>query len=39
MAREGKSYATKEEYERRKGYFAAKLKFVTEHNSRNDVTY
>lgn len=39
MAREGKSYATKEEYERRKSYFAANLKFVTEHNSRNDATY
>ena len=39
LAKEGKSYATKEEYERRKEYFAAKLKFVTEHNSMNEATY
>ena len=39
LAKEGKSYATKEEYERRKEYFAAQLKFVTEHNSRNGPTY
>ena len=39
LAKEGKSYTTKEEYERRKEYFAAQLKFVTEHNSKNGATY
>ena len=39
LAKEGKSYATKEEYQRRKEIFADKLKFVTEHNSRNGATY
>ena len=39
LAKEGKSYSTKEEYERRKALFADKLKFVTEHNSRNGATY
>jgi hypothetical protein len=39
LAKEGKSYSTKEEYERRKEYFAAQLKFVTEHNSRNGAIY
>jgi cathepsin H len=39
LSKEGKSYATKEEFERRKQIFSASLKFVTEHNSRNDATY
>lgn len=33
LAEHGKSYATKEEYERRKAVFAKQLKFVTDHNS------
>ena len=33
LAKHGKSYATKEEYERRKEIFARQLKVVTSHNS------
>jgi len=39
LAQHGKSYSTKEEYERRKAIFAAQLKKVTDHNSRNGPTY
>ena len=39
LAKHGKSYATKEEYETRKSIFAAQLKTVTTHNSQNGVTY
>lgn len=33
LAKHGKSYSTKEEYERRKEIFARQLKAVTNHNS------
>ena len=33
LAQHGKSYSTKEEYERRKELFARQLKTVTNHNS------
>jgi cathepsin H len=33
LAQHGKSYSTKEEYERRKEIFARQLKTVTNHNS------
>jgi C1A family cysteine protease len=39
LAKHGKSYSTKEEYETRKAIFAAQLKTVTTHNSQNSVTY
>jgi hypothetical protein len=39
LAEYGKSYSSKEEYEQRKAIFSANLKYVTEHNSRNDVSW
>ncbi len=39
LAKHGKSYSTKEEYERRKEIFSRQLKSVTDHNSKNGVTY
>ena len=39
MAEHGKSYATKEEYERRKEVFAKTLRFVSEKNSQNGASY
>ena len=39
LAKHGKSYSTKEEYERRKEIFARQLKTVTDHNSQNGASY
>ena len=39
LAEHSKSYATKEEYEKRRELFAQNLRFVTEHNSQNSATY
>lgn len=39
LAKHGKSYSSKEEYERRKEIFARQLKIVTDHNSQNGATY
>jgi hypothetical protein len=36
LAEHGKSYGTREEFEFRLNLFADKLKFVSEHNSRNE---
>jgi Cathepsin propeptide inhibitor domain (I29) len=39
MAEYGKSYSTKEEYERRKEAFAQMIRFVSEKNSQNGANY
>ena len=39
LAKHGKSYGTKEEYEFRLEQFRQSLHKIREHNSRNDVTY
>ena len=39
LAKHGKSYATKEEYNYRKSLFEAELASITEHNSRNDASW
>jgi cathepsin L len=39
LAKHGKSYETKEEYEMRKALFDARLQQVTDHNSQNDQTW
>ena len=39
LDKHSKSYATKEEYERRKEIFARQLKSVTNHNSQNGISY
>lgn len=39
LAKHGKSYGTKEEYEFRLEQFQQSLHKIREHNSRNDVTY
>ena len=39
MAKNGKSYATKEEYNFRKNLFELNMAMIAEHNSRNDVSW
>ena len=39
MAKYGKSYLTKEEYEYRRDLFEQNMAFIAEQNSQNDVTY
>lgn len=39
LAEHSKSYATKEEYEKRREVFAQNLRFVSDQNSQNGVTY
>jgi cathepsin H len=39
LARQGKSYSTKEEYLRRREIFVASVQLVQEHNARNDAAY
>ena len=39
MAKNGKSYATKEEYNFRRNLFEQNMAMIAEHNSRNDVSW
>jgi len=39
MAKYGKSYTTKEEYEMRRSLYASRLQAISEINSRNEATY